>query len=129
MDLFELSLEELLSIKINVANRAPTEIVKAPSSVSLFTSTQIDQMGLRTLEELLPFIPGFQVVRGSSGGGHSSVSVRGRSSSEASNGDLLILMDGIRLNEPRLFGALEQERQISLYNVLVGSFDQYGGSL
>lgn len=114
---FSLSLDELLAFKVNVANQLPTEAYKAPSSVTIFTGHQIRSYGIYTLEQLLTQIPGFQVSRGEEGGGTFSISTRGRRADRGANRDLLILLDGLRLNEPMTTGAMLQERQISLLNV------------
>jgi len=116
-DLYALTLEELLSLKVEVANRTPTELIKAPSSVTIFTAEQIKLMGLKTLEQLLAYVPGIHVARGEEGGGTYSVSVRGKHSDPAASRDILILLDGMRLNDPMTSGAMEQERQVSLFNV------------
>lgn len=117
IDLYALTLNELLSVKIDIANRTPTELLKAPSSVTIFTKEQIQQMGLTTLEQLLVYVPGVQVVRGEGGGGSYSVSFRGRRSDAGDNRDILILLDGMRLNEPMSSGGMLQEAQLSLFNV------------
>jgi len=62
-ELFHLSLEELLAIKVSVASNVITNIRKQPASVSTITKYQIQLSGARTLSELLGiFIPGYFMV-------------------------------------------------------------------
>ncbi|MEW4364356.1 TonB-dependent receptor [Aliikangiella sp. GXAS 306] len=109
-------MEELLKIKVSVANRHPTPVRQAASSVTIFTAEQIQSYGLQTLEELLALVPGVQMNRSENGGGGFSASFRGRRADNGANRDILVLIDGARLNEPVEGGAMEQERQISLFN-------------
>jgi len=116
-DIYSYSLEDLLKIKIDIANRYPTELIKVPSSVTVFTADQLQKSGVKTLEQLLTLVPGIQVARGEEGPGTYAVSMRGRRSDAGSNRDLLVLLDGLRLNEPMTSGAMSQERQLALFNV------------
>ncbi len=114
--LSKLSLEELLSIKVVTATRSEQSLNKTPANITVFSQDQIRRLGAETLEELLAFVPGIQVARGETGGGSYTISPRGRRSDVGSNRDILLLIDGSRINEPVETGAFEQERQVSLFN-------------
>ena len=78
-NLFELSLEDLLNVKVSVASKSEQLISEAPSTVTVFTRDEIVNMGLKTLEELVNFVPGFQSSRSEENGTLvNTISVRGR---------------------------------------------------
>ena len=93
-DLFEMSLEELAEIPIDVASRKESTAREAPGVVTVITRDQIQKSGARDLIDILRLVPGFNVnydVYGAYG-----VSIRGLWANE---GKVLVLMDGIPLNE------------------------------
>ncbi len=57
-DLLEMTLEELMNVKITTAARSPEKIGDIPASVVLITRKDIETFGYRTLEEILENIPG-----------------------------------------------------------------------
>ena len=93
-DLFALSIEDLLEVKVSVSSRFDETLRQAPSSVSVITNQEFEILGLTTLEELLNYISGVQYSRA---GYQSKISFRGR---QANNNDILVLLDGMRLNDP-----------------------------
>ncbi len=92
-DLFELSLNELFEVQI--ASKTNETVISAPSSVTVVTRQQIQQMGISRLEELLAIVPGFVVTRDSDGT-LSRFSVRGRSTQASES--VLVLLNGQRQN-------------------------------
>jgi iron complex outermembrane receptor protein len=54
-----MSLEELLSINVISASRSFTNIIEAPSVMTVITADDISRQGLKTLEEVLQRVPGF----------------------------------------------------------------------
>ncbi|PCI64308.1 MAG: hypothetical protein COB37_01625 [Kordiimonadales bacterium] len=113
--LLKLSLEELLRIKVTVANRSKTKLSDAPSSVTLFTQYEIQRMGVSSLEELLNYVPGFMSSRNDRAR-TSAVVARGRRI-DANAPDILVMIDGIRLNDPVIGGGFYSSSQLSLVNV------------
>ncbi|HXG59725.1 MAG TPA: TonB-dependent receptor [Thermoanaerobaculia bacterium] len=101
-DLRDLTLEELLEVKISVASRTALTARDSPSIVSVITRQEIADSGARDLRELLSLlVPGIHFgadVEGVVGAG-----VRGMWASE---GKLLLLIDGIEANEG-LFGTTQ----------------------
>ncbi len=93
---FSYSLEDLLNVKVSVASRYVETINESPSNVTVFTSQEISQMGIKTLGKLLEHVPSFSV---SNLGDRKALSVRG----QRSYSHVLLLVDGIRMNEG-LFG-------------------------
>lgn len=98
--LLELTLDELLGLEINIASRSTNTVFAAPSSVSVFTRDDLKRMGVRSLEELLNYVPGVQVSRSQSTGVADTPSFRGRRTDQNSAPSVLLLLDGRRLNSP-----------------------------
>ncbi len=112
-DFLNLSLEDLMQIKIVSSTLTEKNLRTVPSSVSVFTKTQINAMGLDYLDELLNFVPGFQAFRQADSGGeyyHSSRGIRSGTSSR----EVLILIDGNRVNAEFAGGSVHM---ISLKNI------------
>ena len=62
-DLSELSIEELLDVRVTTASNAPEALSEAPATVILITRREIEQRGYRELGDLLDDLPGIDVVR------------------------------------------------------------------
>lgn len=95
-ELIDLPIEEV--IKVRVPSRTDKDIATAPSSVTVFTARQIKQMGVRTVGELLNFVPGFQATRMSRLNQGYMVSARGLTTPQSSY-NILFMIDGHRLND------------------------------
>jgi len=91
----ELTLEELLTVKIASLQEEPLSV--APSSVTLITKKQLKTMGIKRLQDLLNYVPGFQSTRDIEQGTANRISARGRST--ALSESVLIQLDGQRLND------------------------------
>jgi outer membrane cobalamin receptor len=98
----DLTLEELLNLPITAASKQEERLAQAPSSVTVFTRQDIVAMGIRTLERLLNFVPGFQGTT-DQGNGVFRVAARGRSTRAQEY--ILVLVDGQRLNDVYSGGA------------------------
>ena len=106
---------ENLSVPITVASRSEEELGKAPSMVTVFTRSEIQAMGVRTLEELLNYVPGYQVFSEIENGLQGFISAR-HSRSALSN-TVLVLLDGVRLNNSHTGEATLLTRLISMDQV------------
>ncbi len=73
----------------------PTSIEKAGSTVSVITADQIAQSSAGTVADLLRSVPGLTVTESGGAGGQALVSLRG-----AEPGHTLVLIDGVRVNDP-----------------------------
>lgn len=115
-DLFQLSLEDLVNIEIEVATKSKRPLSQSPSSVTVFTRQQLMNMGLTQVEQALNFVPGFDASRDQFLGQGSAVTPRGRRSSQNAV-DVLFLVDGQRINSDTSGGALQLNRYLGLGNV------------
>ncbi len=103
-DFFSMSLEELMQVEITGSTLTPESLNSVPSAVTVFSHEQIKKMGLDSLDELFNLVPGFQSYRSSRSSMSISVSSRGRRVGNAS-AEILLLIDGQRLNDPRTGGS------------------------
>ena len=61
-DYTELSLQQLMSLEVfSAATMLPTEIKKAPGTVYSFNRKDFIRLGVRRVDELLEYVPGFQL--------------------------------------------------------------------
>ena len=93
-NLFKISLDELLNMEVVSASKAVQKINKVPATVRVITADQIRKRGYFTLEEALSDLPGFQFRNIS--GFNSYTFLRGVPNQ---NNLLLVLVDGVRINE------------------------------
>jgi len=92
--LFAMSIEELLQVEISGSTRTNESLLDVPSSVTVFTAQDIQQLGANSLYELINFVPGFQARKNGEASTKYSTAGRGHES----NRHLLVLLDGHRLN-------------------------------
>jgi len=93
-NLLSLSLEELMEVKINSANKVAEKIGEIPASVVLITRQEIQRYGYANLDEILRHVQGmyhlnFYGVAGNAFG------VRGYLSTGSANRNIIILINGI----------------------------------
>jgi outer membrane receptor for ferrienterochelin and colicins len=94
------SLEELMQMEIPTvygASKHEQKITEAPSSVSIVTRDDIQQLGHRTLADVLRSVRGFYVT---SDRNYSYVGLRGINRPGDYGGGVLVMIDGHRLNDP-----------------------------
>jgi len=116
LDFFSLSLEELMHIEITGATLTSQDINTAPSAVTVFNHQQIKRLGLSTLDELVNIVPGFQSYRSGQSPSRSPITARGRRIGGPTP-ELLMILDGHRLDEPRSHGVTNIIPKFSLSKV------------
>ncbi|MEQ8275657.1 MAG: TonB-dependent receptor [Deltaproteobacteria bacterium] len=92
-DLMDLSLEELTSVRVTSATLGERSIDRAPSTMSVITAQQIEQLGLLTLADALRLVPGMTVLDDQFG--DLIVAVRG----VQNKANILVTLDGQPLND------------------------------
>ena len=95
-----LELDDLLV----TAGLQPISIKDVASSVTIITRQEIEQKQVKFLSELLRDVPGFSVSQ--AGGAGSQTQVRGRG---AEANQLLVLIDGVRANDPSAGGEFQYQ--------------------
>lgn len=110
-DLFDLSLEELMNIKIDVASGKGTTLRESPGIISYIDAEEIKNSGARDFMDLLRLIPGFEF--GSDVDNSVGLGVRGNWGFE---GKVLILLDGQQLNETS-YGTFSFSQRIPIDNI------------
>lgn len=113
-DLLSLSLEELLELKVTSSTLTDESLKTVPASITLFTRTQIQQLGITTLEELMNHVPGYQSYRSDLGVANYSSRSRRLSNNTC---EVLVLMDGQRLEHDLLCGISLTDGDFSLNNI------------
>ena len=94
--LYSMSLEELMQVEVTVASKVKERVKEASSSVTVFTRDEIRAMGVDNIYDLLNYVPGIQVTRSVDIVDEPLIHVRGRAHID---GDVLVLLNGHRLNE------------------------------
>ena len=99
-DLTELSLEDLMNVRVFSASKHMESASDAPSSVTVVTADEIQEYGYRTLADILESVRGFYITYDRD---YSFVGVRGFGRLGDSNNRILVLIDGHRIND-NVFG-------------------------
>ena len=113
-DIDELNLDDLLDVTVSIAAGKVQLVEEAPSIVSVITAEDIRRLGARMLTDVLAIVPGFDVLTDRLG--RNRIAVRGILSEGASE-NVLVLFNGIRLNDLMTGGATVVNLDIPIYNV------------
>ena len=92
----DLSFEDLINTKITTASKFSQRVSEAPSSATVIHGEEIRSHGWRNLGEALVSVPGFEV---STATDYRYLGVRGFSQSGDYNSRILLLIDGISVND------------------------------
>ena len=100
IDLFDLSLSELLSIEVTSASKIATKISKAPAVITAYKQETLEEYGFTVINDLLYTLPGFGPSQDYD---RPTVATRGNFDSW-SNNHILHLVDGVPMND-NLYGS------------------------
>jgi len=92
----DMDLEQLLDVEIVTASKYSQKLSETASSVTVIDKQQIKQFGYRTVGDALRSVPGFFVNNNRQ---YENVGIRGLDQSADFNGRMLVMIDGIRINE------------------------------
>ncbi|HYL61013.1 MAG TPA: TonB-dependent receptor, partial [Candidatus Methylomirabilis sp.] len=98
-DVMKLSIEQLMNVDVDTvygASKFEQRTSQAPAYVTIITSDEIRKYGYRTLAEILRSVPGFIVDYDRS---YSYAALRGFSNPGDYSADILLLVDGHRIND------------------------------
>ena len=104
-----LSIEELMNVKVTTASRSPQKLTQIPSAVFVITQDDIRRSGATNIPDALRMAPGVQVER--LGTDKWAISVRGFNGRFANK--LQVLMDGRSVYSP-IFSSVLWEQQDTL---------------
>lgn len=93
-ELFKMSLEELMNVRVTTADRTAEKIADIPASVVLITRKDIEIYGYQTLTEILENIPGLYGINDYGKGG-MNFGVRGFWSG-IPNDNMIIMVNGVQ---------------------------------
>ncbi|HEX3944616.1 MAG TPA: TonB-dependent receptor [Rhizomicrobium sp.] len=96
------------------ATRTPQPVQKTGESISVITSDQLEQQQIVSLTDILSEVPGLIAVRNGGLGQNATVSLRG-----AEAGQTLVLIDGVRINDPSTV-----DNEALLGDLLVNNIDR-----
>ena len=113
-DIFKLSLQELLQVKVSSASKFDEAVSDIPASITIITRTEIENYGYTTFADIVRNIPGFYLLDNTES---LFVGIRG-----VTGGGVQFLLNGIP-NHPSLQKGL-RSTDISQFNVPVASIDR-----
>lgn len=113
IDITQLSIEDLLNLKITSLSKKPQFITRAPSAVHVLTAEDIRRSGVTSIPEALRLVPGIQVARVDAN--KWAVSSRGFNSRTANK--LLVLVDGRNIYDFLFTGVLWETKDMMLENI------------
>ncbi|HET9641816.1 MAG TPA: TonB-dependent receptor [Burkholderiaceae bacterium] len=93
----QLSLEQLLDLDVQSASKFTQKASEAPSSVTVISAEDIRRFGYRTLADVLNSVRGLYVHNDRN---YSYLGVRGFGPLGNYNSRVLLMIDGVRLNDP-----------------------------
>ncbi|MEN0035483.1 MAG: TonB-dependent receptor [Cellvibrio sp.] len=112
-DYFELSLEQLMEVKIHAASKKEESISNAPAAVYVVTNEDITRSGVTNIPDALRLVPGMMVARTDSNSW--AISIRGFNSTLTNK--LLVLVDGRSIYNPVFGGVLWEAHNLMLEDI------------
>jgi iron complex outermembrane receptor protein len=100
IDLTQLSLEDLMHVKVTSVSKQSQKISEAPAAVSVIGQDDIQRSGMESIPELLRLAPGMDVAQINA----NSWAITARGMNGFLADDLLVLMDGRSLYSPAFGG-------------------------
>jgi outer membrane receptor for ferrienterochelin and colicin len=115
-ELLDMDLADLMKIKITSSTMTEESLKTVPASMTVYTRRDIHRLGIKSLAALVNFVPGYQSYRTDGDSLNRGISSRGLRASSASN-QILVLIDGQRLNDDWNGGSGRSNSLISLENI------------
>ena len=112
IDLFDLSLEQLMNVKVAVSSSFQQSLKSTPGIVRVFNKETIKANGWQSLEQLLLHVPGVQISV--SKNGHSNIWMRGVQN--RNNNKVLLLIDGTP-QQDLYYGNFNINNQVPMHSI------------
>jgi iron complex outermembrane receptor protein len=109
----EMFLEQLSQIEITSVNKEPASAFRTPAAISVLTSDQIHQSGLRTIPDLLRLIPGVNVSQIDSS--QWAIGIRGFQGKLSKS--VLVLIDGRSVYTPLFAGVYWDMQDVMIEDI------------
>ncbi|HVV46249.1 MAG TPA: TonB-dependent receptor plug domain-containing protein [Bryobacteraceae bacterium] len=109
----EMTLEQLSQIEITSVNKEPTPAFRTPAAISVLTSDQIHQSGVRTIPDLLRLIPGVNVSQIDSS--QWAIGIRGFQGKLSKS--VLVLIDGRSVYTPLFAGVYWDMQDVMIEDI------------
>ncbi|HXE64930.1 MAG TPA: TonB-dependent receptor plug domain-containing protein [Bryobacteraceae bacterium] len=109
----EMTLEQLSQIEITSVNKEPTPAFRTPAAISVLTSDQIHQSGLRTIPDLLRLVPGVNVSQIDSS--QWAIGIRGFEGKLSRS--VLVLIDGRSVYTPLFAGVYWDMQDVMIEDI------------
>jgi iron complex outermembrane receptor protein len=111
--LMELSLEELLQVKVTTLSRKPQALSSTAAAIFVVNQNDIQRSGALTIPEVLRMVPGIEVARLDA----NTWAVTARGSNGVFANKLLVLMDGRTLYSPLYSGVYWETHDTDLSSI------------
>lgn len=111
--LLNLSIEELMNIKVTTASRRPQKLTQVPSAVFVITQDDIRRSGATNIPDALRMAPGVEVER--IGTDKWAISIRGFNSRFSNK--LQVLMDGRSVYLPTTSGVIWSQQDTLMEDI------------
>ena len=98
LDLFDLSLEELMNITVVSSTKKAEKITETPAAITVLTAEEIQFLNFNTLQQVLEYATGLASINGE-GGFFTTTTIRGNTLVNY-NTNTLLLFDGIPIYNP-----------------------------
>lgn len=105
-DLLDVPVPEAVNAKVSVASKTEESNTEAPSSITVYTTHDINRLGYYTLEDLASITSGYSATYQY---GEAGFETRGQSAGGFNNNKHLLLIDGIPVNFTRSYKAQVME--------------------
>jgi len=105
-------LEQSDTLTITTSNQSSESITNTTADISVVTASQIEESGDQTVAQAISRVAGISVVGNGGFGQPSSIFMRGQSA-----GGVLILLDGMRLNDPSSTDGRAMLENLMTYNI------------
>jgi iron complex outermembrane receptor protein len=113
IDITQLSIEDLLNLKITSLSKKSESASRVPAAVYVLTAEDIRRSGVTSIPEALRLVPGMEVARVDAN--KWAVSSRGFNSRSANK--LLVMIDGRTIYDFLFSGVLWETKDVTLENV------------
>ncbi len=111
----KMTIEDILATEVTMLFKSKSTPLKAPGIITIISRDEIERSGMRSLSEILNLSIGIEANRAIMFGRHTTIGMRGRTTHFGE--DILILLDGQRLNDVYSGGGLSYIKDLSLRHV------------